>query len=329
MKADFRVLKFILLFFLVLLTSCYLLSMGSYELSFMNLFQSPQNSIERLVFWEIRFPRLVTAILGAALLAFSGLFMQSYFQNPIVGPYVLGIQSGASFGVALFLLMGLSFSGGIVLAATLGAIATLTMIILCSNYLKQKVMLLILGLLVGQLLSGAVSLLALFAGAQQLKSFIIWGLGSFDRVGVEDLKLFVTIAIPLLVVSLLFIKPLNLLVLGDDYAKSLGLNLASNKLAMLILSGLMTALVTAYCGPIAFIGLIVPHLGRAFFQTHDHRILLPGTFLIAALVGVSVQVLSLSFPPHQLPINTVLGCLSAPVLLFFILSRKGSAHVLS
>lgn len=322
-------MKFSLLFFVLILLSFYLLSMGPYEVGVLDFLAQDLSSVESMIMWEIRLTRLMMAMISSTLLALSGLLMQSYFQNPIVGPYVLGIQSGASLGVAVFLLLGLSFQGGVVVGASFGALGTLLLILLCSRYLKQKVMLLILGLLLGQLLSGVVSVMALFSGAEQLKSFVVWGLGSFDRVGLSDLKLVLTLSLPLIFFTYLFVKPLNLLTLGDEYAQSLGLSLQSTKTALLILSGLMCALVSAYCGPIAFIGLIVPHMARAFFQTHDHRLLLPATALLACVVGVSVQVVALSFSPHHLPINTVIGALSAPVLIFFLLSKKGSAHVLS
>lgn len=319
---------FILLFVFLLLSSAFLLSFGNYDLNLLKILSSPLSQVESLVFWEVRFPRLMTAILSSSLLAFSGLLMQSYFQNPIVGPYILGVQSGASFGVAIFVMLGMSFNGSVVFSASLGAISTLAFILFCSRYLKQKVLLLILGLLLGQLFSGSVSLMALFSGADELRSFVLWGLGSFDRISINELKTFVPLSLFLLSLCFLFIKPLNLLLLGEQYAQSLGLNLSHMKWMFLLLAGLMTAIVSAYCGPIAFIGLIIPHLTRALFKSHDHKIILPGAMLLASIVGVCVQILSLAFSPHVLPINTVLGVLSAPALLYFLLSKKGAGHVL-
>jgi iron complex transport system permease protein len=305
------------------------LSLGPADIDLWNLREWSES--HWLILSEARLPRFVIAFMASALLGVSGLFMQSFFQNPLVGPYVLGVQNGAALSVALASLMGLNFLGaggsiGLFIQASVGALLLLALLVSMAHFLRQKVLLLIVGLLLGQLCAGIVSLMAVWSNSEELKSFVIWGLGSFERVGLSMLPEFSLLAVFLLFMSVFLIRPLDLMLLGEEYAKSLGLELKNLKLAFLLLAGLMVALVTASCGPIAFLGLIAPHLARALYKTQKHVWLLPGTILTAGLLGILVQAFALLFRPHQLPINIALGLVSAPLMLLFLLSLRRRAH---
>lgn len=289
--------------------------------------------VDWLIMTEARLPRFITAIFASALLGVSGLLMQSFFQNPLVGPYVLGVQNGAALSVALSSLMGFSFFGaatqlGLFVQACVGALVLLALLVSLGHILRQKVLLLIVGLLLGQLCAGLVSLMAVWSDASELKNFVIWGLGSFERVSFNMLFEFGAISSLLLALSFMLIRPLDLMLLGEEYAKSLGLELKKLKIFFLLLAGLMVALVTASCGPIAFLGLIAPHLARSLYKTQKHIWLLPGTIFSAALLGVWVQSFALIFRPHQLPINIALGLVSAPLMFLFLMSLRRRAHEL-
>lgn len=286
-----------------------------------------------MIVTEARLPRFMVAFLASALLGTSGLLMQSFFQNPLVGPYVLGIQNGAALSVALSSLLGLGLfssqgSLGLFAQASIGALGLLALLVFLARFLRQKVLLLIVGLLLGQLCAGLVSLMAVWANADELKSFVIWGLGSFERVPLSMLPQFGAAAFILLALGFIMIRPLDLMLLGEEYAKSLGLELRKTKMLFLLLAGLMVALVTASCGPIAFIGLIAPHLARVVYKTQKHFWLLPGTILMSGVLGISVQAFALLFRPHQLPINIALGLVSAPLMFVFLMALRRRAHEL-
>lgn len=330
--SDQRALKIHLLLILGLVLSfVFGLSQGPASLQLWNPGEWTQ--VDWLIMTEARLPRFVTAIFASALLGVSGLLMQSFFQNPLVGPYVLGIQNGAALSVALSSLMGFSFFGGqthfgLFAQASIGALTLLALLVSLAHILRQKVLLLIVGLLLGQLCAGLVSLMAVWSNADELKSFVIWGLGSFERISYSILPEFGLIALGLLAMSFILIRPLDLMLLGEEYAKSLGLELKKLKIVFLLMAGLMVALVTASCGPIAFLGLIAPHLARSLYKTQKHIWLLPGTILTAALLGVWVQSFALMFRPHQLPINIALGLVSAPLMFAFLMSLRRRAHEL-
>lgn len=287
----------------------------------------------RFIILESRLPQMVTAMLSGACLATAGLMMQTVFRNPLAGPDVFGINGGAGLGVALVMLLaggsvtlgtlGVTGNVAILAAAFAGAMAVMAIILFSSTLVRDGVMLLVIGIMVGYLSSSVVTLLNYSATEQGIRSFMLWGMGSLDGVTPSLLPLYVTITLAALVLSLLMAKPLNLLSLGDNYARNLGLNTRRARNYALLLTGLLTAVVTAYCGPIAFIGLAVPHIARLLTVTDDMRRLLPITMLTGAVVTMACHLLC--FVPGEagmLPLNAVTPLIGAPVIIFVIIRKR-------
>ncbi len=287
----------------------------------------------RFIILESRLPQMVTAMLSGACLATAGLMMQTVFRNPLAGPDVFGINGGAGLGVALVMLLaggsvtlgtlGVTGNVAILAAAFAGAMAVMAIILFSSTLVRDGVMLLVIGIMVGYLSSAVVTLLNYSATEQGIRSFMLWGMGSLDGVTPSLLPLYVTITLAALVLSLLMVKPLNLLSLGDNYARNLGLNTRRARNYALLLTGLLTAVVTAYCGPIAFIGLAVPHIARLLTVTDDMRRLLPITMLTGAVVTMACHLLC--FVPGEagmLPLNAVTPLIGAPVIIYVIIRKR-------
>lgn len=287
----------------------------------------------RFIILESRLPQMVTAMLSGACLATAGLMMQTVFRNPLAGPDVFGINGGAGLGVALVMLLaggsvtlgtlGVTGNVAILAAAFAGAMAVMAIILFSSTLVRDGVMLLVIGIMVGYLSSSVVTLLNYSATEQGIRSFMLWGMGSLDGVTPSLLPLYVTITLAALVLSLLMVKPLNLLSLGDNYARNLGLNTRRARNYALMLTGLLTAVVTAYCGPIAFIGLAVPHIARLLTVTDDMRRLLPITMLTGAVVTMACHLLC--FVPGEagmLPLNAVTPLIGAPVIIYVIIRKR-------
>ncbi len=287
----------------------------------------------RFIILESRLPQMVTAMLSGACLATAGLMMQTVFRNPLAGPDVFGINGGAGLGVALVMLLaggsvtlgtlGVTGNVAILAAAFAGAMAVMAIILFSSTLVRDGVMLLVIGIMVGYLSSSVVTLLNYSATEQGIRSFMLWGMGSLDSVTPSLLPLYVTITLVALVFSLLMVKPLNLLSLGDNYARNLGLNTRRARNYALLLTGLLTAVVTAYCGPIAFIGLAVPHIARLLTVTDDMRRLLPITMLTGAVVTMACHLLC--FVPGEagmLPLNAVTPLIGAPVIIYVIIRKR-------
>lgn len=287
----------------------------------------------RFIILESRLPQMVTAMLSGACLATAGLMMQTVFRNPLAGPEVFGINGGAGLGVALVMLLaggsvtlgtlGVTGNVAILAAAFAGAMAVMAIILFSSTLVRDGVMLLVIGIMVGYLSSSVVTLLNYSATEQGIRSFMLWGMGSLDGVTPSLLPLYVTITLTALVLSLLMVKPLNLLSLGDNYARNLGLNTRRARNYALLLTGLLTAVVTAYCGPIAFIGLAVPHIARLLTVTDDMRRLLPITMLTGAVVTMACHLLC--FVPGEaglLPLNAVTPLIGAPVIIYVIIRKR-------
>lgn len=287
----------------------------------------------RFIILESRLPQMVTAMLSGACLATAGLMMQTVFRNPLAGPDVFGINGGAGLGVALVMLLaggsvtlgtlGVTGNVAILAAAFAGAMAVMAIILFSSTLVRDGVMLLVIGIMVGYLSSSVVTLLNYSATEQGIRSFMLWGMGSLDSVTPSLLPLYVTITLVALVLSLLMVKPLNLLSLGDNYARNLGLNTRRARNYALLLTGLLTAVVTAYCGPIAFIGLAVPHIARLLTVTDDMRRLLPITMLTGAVVTMACHLLC--FVPGEagmLPLNAVTPLIGAPVIIYVIIRKR-------
>ena len=276
----------------------------------------------RFIILESRLPQAITAMFCGASLAVSGLMLQTVFRNPLAGPSIFGINSGAGLGVALvMLLLGGSFSAGsVMIAAFFGALAVMAVIFFFSTLVRSHVMLLIIGIMIGYISNSAISLLNFFATDEGVKSYMVWGLGSFGGVSMANMPVFVGVSLFGLSGALLLIKPLNALLLGDRYAENLGVNIVAVRNWLLVVTGLLTAVTTAFCGPVAFIGLAVPHMARLLLTTDNHRQLLPATMLCGAVVALVCNLLC--FLPGDggvIPLNAVTPLIGAPVIIYVIL----------
>ena len=282
---------------------------------------------------QSRLPQAITATFCGAALAVSGLLLQTAFRNPLAGPSVFGINSGAGLGVALVMLFfggglsvgSLQLSGfaAILLAAFIGAMAVMAIIFFFSTLVRNNVMLLIIGIMIGYISNSAISLLNFFATDEGVKSYMVWGMGSFSGVSMVNMPIFVTVTLMGLLGALLLIKPLNALMLGDRYAENLGVDILSVRNWLLIVTGMLTAITTAFCGPVAFIGLAVPHIARLLLTTDNHRQLLPATLLCGAVVALVCNLLC--YLPGEggvIPLNAVTPLIGAPVIIYVIARNK-------
>lgn len=284
--------------------------------------------------WEVivtgaRLPMACTALISGAALAVAGLLMQTTFDNPLAGPSILGVSTGSSLGVAVVMLalggsvgtIGHYFS--VLLGAIAGAMVVLVVLLLFSRFIHSSVMLLIVGIMVGYLASSAVSLLNFFSTQEGVHSFVIWGLGSFSGVNLERLPVFAVVTLAVLLLSFLMVKPLDALLLGERYAANLGVNIRATRNRLLLLSGLLTAAVTAFCGPIGFIGLIVPHVARMAVNTSRHIYLLPATAMTGSAIALFCSLVSvLPGSWGVIPVNAITPIIGVPVILYIILRRK-------
>lgn len=285
------------------------------------------------IVWESRFPQCVTAALCGAALAVCGLMLQTIFDNPLADSSILGISSGASLGVALVVLGGggaitagsYTLTGflSVIAGAFAGAAAVMGLILFLSTVIRSHVMLLIAGIMIGYLASSAISLLNFFAAAENVHSYMVWGLGNFGGVSLEQLPAFAGVTAAGLFLSLLFVKPLNALLLGHRYAENLGINVARTRHALLVVTGLLTAITTAFCGPISFIGLAVPHIARLLLGTANHHSLLPVTLLLGSAIALLCNFLCI-LPGESgiIPLNAVTPVLGAPVVLYVIFTGR-------
>ena len=282
---------------------------------------------------ESRLPQAITAMLAGGSLAVSGLMLQTAFRNPLAGPSVFGINSGAGLGVALvMLLLGGSLSAGsvsvsgfvaVLLAAFIGAMTVMAVIFLFSTMVRNSVMLLIIGIMIGYISNSAISLLNFFATDEGVKSYMVWGMGSFSGVSMRMMPVFVLVTMAGLIGATILVKPLNALLLGDRYAENLGINIIRVRNWLLVVTGLLTAIVTAFCGPIAFIGLAVPHITRLVLHTDNHRMLLPATILMGSIVALTCNLLCvLPGESGVIPLNAVTPLIGAPVIIYVITTRR-------
>ena len=282
---------------------------------------------------ENRLPQTLTAILCGASLSVCGLMLQTAFRNPLAGPDVFGISSGAGLGVALvMLLLGgtvstsiFTVSGflAILTAAFVGAIAVTALILFLSTLVRNSVLLLIVGIMVGYVSSSAVSLLNFFASEEGVKSYMVWGMGNFGGVSMNHIPLFSILCLVGIIASFLLVKPLNILLLGPQYAESLGISTRQIRNILLVVVGLLTAITTAFCGPISFIGLAIPHIARLLFRTENHQILLPGTVLSGAVIALLCNFIC--YLPGEsgiIPLNAVTPLIGAPVIIYVIIQRR-------
>lgn len=293
------------------------------------------NEIWQNIVWKSRIPQALTALVAGAGLSVSGLQMQTVFRNPLAGPSVLGISSGASMGVAFVVLLSGTIGGvalskvgvmgeiALTISAIIGSLSIMALIIFVSQKVKGNVTLLIIGVMVGYVANAVIGVLKYFSVEEDIRAYVIWGLGSFARVSGNQMTLFVSIMLVLLPLSFLLVKTLNLLLLGDAYARNLGLNIRRARLQVITCSGVLVAIVTAYCGPIIFLGLAVPHLCRSLFRTSDHRILMPASLLMGGAMALVCNLIA-RMPGFEgaLPVNSVTVLVGAPVVISVLFNKR-------
>ena len=287
------------------------------------------------ILWKSRVPQALTALVAGAALSVSGLQMQTVFRNPLADPSVLGVSAGASLGVAFVVLLSgalggvalsrLGYLGEIALsvAAILGSLSVLALIVFISTKVKGNVTLLIIGVMIGYVANAIIGVLKFFSVEEDIRAYVIWGLGSFARVSGDQMLLFVTLMTLLIPLSFLLIKTMNLLLLGSNYARNLGLNIHRARLLVILSAGILVAIVTAYCGPIMFIGLAVPHLARTLFRSSDHRVLMPATVLIGATLALACNLIARR-PGFEgaVPLNSVTALIGAPVVASVLFRKR-------
>ncbi|MCH2044097.1 MAG: iron ABC transporter permease [Saprospiraceae bacterium] len=323
-----------------LLVSGILLSIlwGSVELSIHEIWAAllsseHASSKHSMIIWEFRLPKILTALLAGGSLAIAGLLMQTFFRNPIAGPFVLGISSGASLGVAL-LVMGSTYlidwgwitqvhESSLVIGACLGALAVLSLLLSVAWRIQDMNILLILGLMFGSATSALVSLLQFFSAPNDLQRFVFWSMGNLSGLSWSVLGILLLICSLFWVGSFLLAKPLNILLLGENYARSMGLNLLKIRFLVIFITAILTGAITAFCGPIAFIGIVIPHLARMLFKTYNHHILIPASILLGMIVLLFCQFIA-QLPGNSqiLPINIVTSFLGAPVIILLLLRKQ-------
>ena len=315
----------------LLLFACNLL-FGSVSIPFMEVWNiltvgDAEKESWRDIVLESRLPQAITAILCGASLAVSGLLLQTSFRNPLAGPSILGITNGASLGVAIVMLIAggtVAGTGGniaVVLGALIGSLAVIVLLLFMASIIHSNIMLLIVGIMVSFLVSSIVSLTYIFANADNVHAYVMWGMGSFSDVTVEQLPWFGSVSLSALLLAVTLVKPLNALLLGDDYAQNLGINIHRTRWMILLSTGLLTAIATAYCGPVAFLGLATPHIARLMLRTGNHIQLLPTTILTGAVMALACNLLCI-IPSVMMPLNAVTPIFGVPVILYIIIRRR-------
>ena len=292
------------------------------------LIGSEVDKTTRLIVFDIRLMKAIVAVVAGVALSVSGLQMQTLFRNPLAGPYVLGISSGASLGVAIFILgmpiLGLTNNGiissiGTAGAAWIGSALILVFIASVSTRIKDIMVILILGMMFSSGVSAVVQILQYMSNEEALKSFVIWTMGSLGDVTSNQLKLLLPAVVLGLILSVLVIKPLNLLLLGEQYARTMGLNVRKSRYLIFLSTTLLAGTVTAFCGPIGFVGLAIPHVSRMLFCNADHRVLLPASALCGAVILLLCDIISKCL---TLPINTITALLGIPIVIWVVIRNK-------
>ena len=313
------------------------ISLGSVLISLKNLMLvilgDSTEEVHNVIVLDYRLPKALTAIIVGSGLGISGLLMQTLFRNPLAGPFVLGISSGASLGVALIVLgsgiFGASLAAlliskwSIILAASLGSFLVLLAVLLISSRVRDTMAILIIGLMFGSITAAIVSVLSYFSSAEQLQQYVFWGFGNLSNLSWGELHLFSLIYLIGLLISIISIKNLNTLLLGDRYANSLGVNLKKSRLLIILATSLLAGSITAFAGPIAFIGLAIPHLTRQLFKTSDHKILVPAVILMGAIVMLFCDTIA-QVPTSELtlPINAITALVGAPVVIWILVKQR-------
>lgn len=330
-------LKFTLLALFVLIFFVLDLVFGSVTIPFKDFFklllgEDIKESWQYIIL-DFRLPKAITAILAGASLSVAGLLMQTLFRNPLAGPFVLGVSSGASLGVALYIMGGsflISTMGiasisnfGIIISAIIGALAVMFLVITAGAKLRNNLTLLIVGIMFGSLTSAVVSILQYFSTAENVQRFVIWTMGSLSAVSMTEISYIAPLIIITLFVCVTLQKPLNTILLGENYARSLGTNIDKIRMTLLVITGILAGVITAYTGPIAFIGIAIPHLSRNLFKTSNHSILIPSVILIGSIFMLICDIFSqLPGNSSTLPINSVSAIFGAPIVIWIIMKRN-------
>ncbi len=320
------------------------LFLGSVHIPFKSIFniligETTEKESWQIIVFHSRLPKAIAAVLCGSALSVCGLQMQTLFRNPLAGPYILGISSGAGLGVAIFI-MGLSFLGisastitlsansGIIIASIIGSLGVLSILLSVINRLKDIMTVLILGIMIGSVITAIIGIIQYFSQDVQLKSFIMWTMGNLSSVTNDQLVLLTPIVIIGLILSFIASKNLNAYLLGEAYAKSLGVNIKQSRIVIIIITSILTGSITAYCGPIGFIGIVIPHLARMISNSSDHRILTPLSILLGINVLLIADIISqLPGLDQNLPINSITSLIGIPFIIWIILKNKKIANL--
>ena len=283
------------------------------------------STVEQQILWQLRFPKMLTAILAGASLSVAGLMMQTLFRNPLAGPYILGVSSGASLGVAVATLgasilthSALISNGSTASAAIIGSTLVLLLVMVIAKRVKSSVSLLIVGIMLGNIAGAMVNVLQNFANPDALKLFVVWTFGSLNGVGWQEMPMMLSVLLVGWILVLFLIKPLNGLLLGEDYARSLGVDVKRTRWMIVLATGLLAGGVTAFCGPIAFIGMAVPHIARGILRSSNHRLTMPTSALVGANLLLICDILC-NLGSYPLPISTMSALFGAPIIIWIIL----------
>lgn len=330
--------NFILLSVLLLVFFFLNISLGSVSIPFKEIFHTLIGEFTTKESWQtiildFRLPKAITAILVGSGLSICGLLMQTLFRNPLAGPFVLGVSSGASLGVAL-LILGSSVFGGffltssisnwsLAIAASLGAFLVLFAVILAANSVRNTMSILIIGLMFGSLTAAVISVLAYFSEAAQIQQYLFWSFGSLGNLTWSELSVFGSIYLVGILACFAVIKPLNSFLLGENYAKSLGINIKKSRNIILVITSLLTGVITAFSGPIAFVGLAVPHIAKMLFTTSNHKVLIPASAIIGGIVLlICDSIAQLPTSEFTLPINAITSLFGAPIVIWLLIRKK-------
>ena len=331
--------KIILLSFVIIVLFCLNLFMGSVSIPLADtidilLGKDTTNASYAFIILDNRSPQALTALLCGAALSVSGLLLQTLFQNPLAGPSLLGINSGANLGVAIVMLAtggvisisstNISGLAAIICAAMVGSMLVMILLLFLSSFLRSNLSLLITGIMIGYLTSSAISLLNYFSTSEGVHNYVLWGMGNFSGVSMDNMPYFSILCIIGIICAVLMIKPLNALLLGVYYAENLGFNIRRTRIILLLITGLLTAVTTAFCGPIAFIGLAVPHIARLILRGNNHTRLLPLTILCGGVIALLCNLIC-TFPSSGtiIPLNAVTPLFGAPVIIYLCFSAYG------
>ncbi len=329
---------FLLLTVLLIIFTLANISLGSVRIPISDILTILSGGKAVKISWETiilnyRLPKAITAILVGSGLSVSGLLMQTLFRNPLAGPFVLGISSGASLGVAL-LLLGSGFLGGfigmlhlenwaIAIAASIGSFLVLSAVIITANRVRNTMSILIIGLMFGSLTSAIISVLSYFSSSEQIKQYVFWSFGSVGNLTWNEILIFASIYCIGMLITFTIIKPLNSFLLGENYAKSLGIDIKRTRILVLLVTSLLTGVITAFAGPIAFVGLAVPHVIKLIFTTASHKILLPATAILGAIVLLICDTIAqLPTSEFTLPINAITSLFGAPIVIWLLVRKK-------